>query len=189
MKRPGFMEGVVVALCASVAGGVVAGALSVALVPGSVIRAVVAMLALAYVVYLLGRSRVRVGRVTALAAWVTGAALTWWTAPPLAAYLLAHLFMVWLVRALYYHTGVLPALADLAVVCAGLAGAVWAAVATGSVFVSTWCFFLVQAAFVLIPSRKRRGPCPSNAINLDDDAFQRAHRAAERAVARITSIS
>jgi hypothetical protein len=187
MKRPSFLEGVVVAAAASAGGGVLATALTTSFAAGWVIRVLVAGLGLAYVLYLLARSRQRIGRITALAGWAIGAVGAWWMSPSLAVYLLAHLVMVWLVRALYHHAGVLPALADLGLTGLGLAAAVWAAVSTGSVFASIWCFFLVQAAFVLIPPSVRRrasfaGPSPDA-----HDAFLRAHRAAERAVARITS--
>ena len=46
---------------------------------------------------------------------------------PLAGYVLVHVGLVWLVRSLYYYSGLLPALADLASRLLGAAFAVWAA--------------------------------------------------------------
>ena len=59
---------------------------------------------------------------------------------------------VWLVRSLYYYSGLLPALADLGVTALGAAFAVWAAQRSDSAWLALWCFFLVQAFHVLIPA-------------------------------------
>ena len=71
---------------------------------------------------------------------------------PLAAYVLVHVGLVWLVRSLYYYSGVLPALADLGLSVLGAAFAVWAAQRSGTAWLAFWCFFLAQAFFVLIPA-------------------------------------
>ena len=88
-------------------------------------------------------------------------------------------------RSLYYYSGLLPALADLGVSVLGAAFAAWAAQRSGSAWLVLWCFFLVQAFHVLIPAsltqRGRAAPDPA------DDAFARAHRAAEAAVRRLSS--
>jgi hypothetical protein len=128
MRRPSFLEGVGVALVASVAGALAYAALSLVGTPGAVLRLVVAGLGLAYLLYLLGRSAERVGRVTAVAAWTAAAAVLWLVKPPLGLYLLGHATAVWLVRSLYFHSGVLPALADLGLSGLGVVAAIGAAV-------------------------------------------------------------
>ncbi len=67
----------------------------------------------------------------------------------------------------------------------GAAFAVWAAQRSGSAWLALWCFFLVQAFHVLIPATltQTRQAAPDAA----DDAFARAHRAAEAAVRRLSS--
>lgn len=185
MKRPTFLEGVGVALAASIAGSVAYTALS-AVAGGGLLRPVVTGLAFAYVVYLLARAPQRVGRVTALAAWCMAAAGLWLAAPPLALYLLLHVGLTWLVRSLFFHSGVFAALVDLALGVAALAAGVWAVVHTGSVLLGVWCFFLVQAAFVAIPpslAPQRRASEPAR-----NDGFERAHRAAEAALRRLSII-
>ena len=67
---------------------------------------------------------------------------------PLAGYVLVHLGLVWLVRSLYYYSGLLPALADLGSALLGAAFAVWAAQRSDSAWLALWCFFLVQAFHV-----------------------------------------
>jgi hypothetical protein len=62
--------------------------------------------------------------------------------------------------------------------------AIGAAVQTGSLLLSLWSYFLVQALFTTIPTRASAGPASTN----EDDAFERAHRVAEAAVRRLSAI-
>ena len=111
----------------------------------------------------------------------------WFASPPLLLYLLIHLGAIWLTRSLYFYSGVLPALADLALTGLGLAAATWAVTRTGSVFLGTWCFFLTQALFVSIPDTMRRKPGASGFGHTRADRFQHAHRMAEAAVRKLSS--
>jgi hypothetical protein len=49
---------------------------------------------------------------------------------------------------------------------------------------SLWSYFLVQALFTAIPTRAARGPAAAS----EDDAFERAHRAAEAAVRWLSAV-
>lgn len=185
MKRPTFFEGVGVALAASIAGGVLFTVLATLFASGFVLRGLIAGLALVYVLYLLRRSGERVGRLTALAAWLAAASGIWLLglSPPL--YVLAHLGLVWLVRSLYFYSSLISAFADLGLLLFGLAAAVWALLATGSLGVGLWCFFLVQALFVVIPARIKRRSAQRTVA--DADRFQRAYRVAEAAVTKLSN--
>src|SRR4026207_506730 len=79
--------------------------------------------------------------------------------------------------------GLLPALAGLGLTLLGAAFAVWAAQRADSAWLAFWCFFLVQAFHVSIPASLTRG----NSHDAPDDAFARAHRAAEAAMRRLSS--
>ena len=79
------------------------------------------------------------------------AAVTWWAAPPLSLYLLVHAAAVWLVRSLYFHSSFAPALIDLGLSFLSITASAWAMSRSGSLFLSIWTFFLVQALYVLIP--------------------------------------
>ena len=68
-----------------------------------------------------------------------------------------------------------------------LSGAIWAAVQSGSLFLSIWSFFLVQALFVGIPSSISRRPGSKAAGPDPEDRFQRAHRVAEAALRKLSS--
>ena len=187
MKRPGFFEGAVVALVASIAGGACYAALTTMFPSAAVLRFLIAALGLAYVLYLLRRSDERVWRITAVALWVLAALALWVFEPPSLLYLAAHLGLVWLVRSLYFHSSLLSALADLGLVALGLAAAVWAAQESGSVALSVWCFFLVQALCTSIPARFPAGGASADGA-VPEDRFQRAHQAAEAALRSIHSI-
>jgi len=54
------------------------------------------------------RSGERVGRVTTIACWLAAACVAWLAGLPLVAYVLVHVGLAWLVRSLYYYSGVLP---------------------------------------------------------------------------------
>ena len=69
-----------------------------------------------------------------------------------------------------------------------LAAGIWAATQTGSLFLSLWCFFLVQALFVAIPVNMNRKTAPGSSQRDPEDRFQHAHRVAESALRRLSSL-
>jgi len=187
MKQPTFFEGVALALVASLLGSTLYSVLSAVFPADAVLRLLIAGIGLAYVFYLLSRSHERVGRVTVIAGWTLATGIIWFIEPPLTLYVLVQLGLIWLIRSLYFYSSVLSALADLGLNGLSLAAAIWAAGQTGSVFLSLWCFFLVQALFVAIPTRLSRGNRETPAGLENEDRFQRAHRAAEAAVRKLSS--
>lgn len=185
MKRPGFLHGVIVAAVF----GFFASAVVATLMPfvgfGSVIRLVIPALGLAYLWYLMSRSEERLGRVTTLSLWSALAVVTWWVAPPFPLYLLIHVAAMWLVRSLYFYSGMLPALMDLGLNALSISAAVWALTRSGSVFLATWSFFLVQALFVVIPPTMKGKPKPERNTALDSENFERAKRQADAALRQL----
>jgi hypothetical protein len=97
-------------------------------------------------------------------------------------YLLIHAGGIWLVRSLYFYSGLFPAMLDLALSVLGIAAFVWAISRTGSVFLATWTFFLVQAVFTAIPRTVRRS---ASAAMPDNAAFDRARKQADAALAEL----
>jgi hypothetical protein len=187
MKQPTFLEGVGVAIAASLAGTMLYTAMNVMFPGVPVLRLLIAGIGLAYVIYLLSRSPERVGRVTAAAFWVLVAGVLWFTHPPLLLYVSAHLGTIWLIRSLYFYSSALSALADLGLNGMSLAAAIWAVTRTGSVFLGIWCFFLVQALFVLIPKSVNHKPGTGQAGHEREDRFQHAYRIADAAVRKLSS--
>jgi hypothetical protein len=188
MKHPSFVEGAGLALAASVTASLLFGVLAPVFGSDALLRGLIALLALAYLVYLLRRSRARRGRVSVIAGWAlaTLALLLWH--PPLLPYLMLHTAMLWLIRALYHYASGLSALADLSLNALALCAAVWSAAHTASLFLSVWCFFLVQALFVAIPRELPSRHSAHSTATPPVDSFQQAHRAAEAALRRLSSV-
>lgn len=186
-NRSTLLRGIGLALALSLAGT----ALLVALPPlfgaATSVRIVVALLGLAYVLYVLASSAERTGRITTVVGWSALAAAAWLIEPPLGVYVLLHVAMIWLARSLYHYSSVLSALADLALSAVAAAFAVWAAQRTGGTWLALWCFFLVQAFHVWLPAAIGRGSSArAHVAGADDgEVFERAYRAAEAALRRL----
>ena len=194
MKQPGLVEGIAVALLASITGSAVFIILTSVFAGGSVFRLIIAGLGFAYVLYLLSRSQERVGRLTVISVWLIVAACAWLLAPSLLIYISIHLVALWLIRSLYFYSSVLSALTDLGLTGFSLIAAIWAWFSSDSLFLAFWCFFLVQALSVLIPrqwskaSGKRKQSAGSVRL-ADDDHFETAYEAAETALRKLSSSS
>ena len=186
MKRPTFLEGAGVALVTSALGGIAFRSLATLFTAGTVARLLIAGIGLLYILYLLRRSSETVGRIAVVSLWLVGTVGVWTLGLSLPLYLAAYLGFIWLVRSLYFHSSLFPAIADLALVAFGVIGAGWAWLETGSLFVSLWCFFLVQALFVAIPGSVGRQSAAMNSGHRAD-RFQYAYRAAETAIGRLST--
>ena len=185
MKKHSFLHGVFAAAVLAFFASAVVATLTPFVGIGGVLRLVIPGLALAYLLYLLSRGADRTGRVTTLSLWGGLTLVTWWFAPPLPLYLLIHVGAIWLVRSLYFYAGMLPAMMDLGLSSLSVSAAVWAATRSGSIFLATWCFFLVQALFVAIPpaiKRKRQSQQPPV---VDNENFDRAKRQADQALRQL----
>ena len=185
MKRPTFFHGVLVAAVL----GFFASAIFATLTPfvgvGAVLRLVVPAMGLAYLLFLFSRSKERVGRITTLSLWAVLAVTTWWFAPPLSLYLLIHVAAVWLVRSLYFYSGIFPALLDLGLSTLSVSATVWAITRSGSVFLATWCFFLVQALFVAIPPSIEGKQRAQENAPVESEKFEQARRQADQALRQL----
>jgi hypothetical protein len=184
MKQPSFLEGVAIALAASLIGSILFSALAPLLGGGTTLRLLIAGIGFGYLIYLLNRAQRRTGRVSLVAFWVLLAGLLGALELPLLPYLLAHLFAIWLVRCLYFYSGLLPALADLGLSGLSLAAGIWAFSHSGSLFLTIWSLLLTQALFVAIPPRIGGDSAPRR---MAEDPFERAHRNAQAALNRIVS--
>ena len=185
MKRPSFFHGVIVAGVLGFFASAVVATLTPFLGLGTVIRLVIPGLGFAYLLYLFTRTDERIGRVTTLSMWTVLTVATWWFAPILPLYLLIHVGALWLVRSLYFYSGIMPALMDLGLSGLSVSASVWAITRSGSVFLATWCCFLVQSLFVTIPTSVRRTPDAATDTPRDNDNFEQARRRADAAVRQL----
>ena len=192
MKRPGFFQGVLVAAALALAAGIAGAVLAPLMGLPATVRLLIPALGLGYLLYLFSRNgerrdRMRTGRITALGAWAAMALASAWLAPPLSLYLCIHAGAIWLLRSLYFYSGVLPALLDLALSAASVAVTAWAALHSGSLFLAAWCCFLVQALFVAIPPAIRGRQRIAATATGHHENFERARRQAEAALHQLFS--
>ncbi len=188
MKRPGFLQGVGVALLAALLGEVLFVALSPLLGSVTALYLVIASASFFYILYLLRHSGIRLGRITTLLAWLSITVATAWAGPPLMLYVLIHVAMIWLVRSLYFYSSLLPALADLGLNAVAVAAVVWATVQSGSLLLALWCFFLLQAMFVAIPRNMNKSSSQARGEEAEPDRFAQAHRTAQSALRKLSSV-
>ena len=187
MNRPTFVQGIVVAAVLAFSASAAVATLTPFVGFAGVIRLVIPLLALSYLLFLFRRTTERTGRVTIFITWSALAAVTWWLAPPLPLYLLVHVTAVWLVRSLYFYSAFLPAIADLGLSAMSVSATAWALTRSGSVFLATWCFFLVQALFVVIPPKLGKRNNEKQHRAPESGAFDMARRQADAALRQLFS--
>lgn len=187
MKTPGFWEGVIVALIAAVTGEILITVLPWLVGRWLAVMLVVSLLSLGYLLYLLKRSPGKTGRMSLLLLWCLasfGAAVLDVGIP---LYLIMQLGFIWLTRSFYFRSSVFGALADLGLHALAFSAGVWAYARSGSVFLTLWTFFLVEALFPLLP-----GSNTGSANTVSDESgvnprFEQAHRTALAALQRLSS--
>ena len=187
MKSPGIFEGITLAIGASLGGGILAALLPTVFSENTSARILISALGLGYLIYLLKRSDERTGRVVMVVLWLIASLASTLLDTSLPGLLMVQAGMVWMVRSLYFHASVLPALLDLGLVCLSLVASAWAILQTGSMMTAIWCFFLTQSLFVLIPGFATGGDNASCFNTVEADRFQSAHRVALDAVRKLST--
>ncbi len=177
--KPGLVEGVLLALVASVLGALLCQMFAITLGAGLGLRTVAALLSLIYGLYLYARAARCTGRSLFLFLWLMASILLAGTGAPLYVVFVVYLSGVWLLRSALFHSRAIAVLADLALVVLGALAAAWAWHQTGSVLAALWSLLVTQSLFVLVPGRAR--------ASLDDgtQSFARAERAATAALRRL----
>jgi len=140
-------------------------------------------------VYLLSIGKYRhrkSGWASCLVLWCVFTILLWALSAYLIDFVLLHAMALSALRSMFFHKNILSVLMDFALTVLAVCTSIWAVSYTGSIFLSVWCFFLVQAAFVAIPiwaSLKSVNTKPSS----NSQAFDVAHRKAEEALQKMSS--
>ena len=190
-KKPtSFFREVGIGLLLSVLAAAVTTAALVFFPSGIVIRAVIAAVALAYLVVLLGRSAEKSGRIVMLAIWLAVIGAAWISGIGIAGYLAINIGLLWLVRALYLHSNFIEVALDFGLIVFAAGFATWAAVRTDSVLIACWSFFVMQALHVSIPAISARVIRSAPETQFDDNPNRRfadASKAADEALRRIAA--
>jgi hypothetical protein len=187
-RRPGFLGEAAVGFVVSLVAAAVALTLSFA-IPGSiVVRLIVAGLGLTLVLRAIGRSSEKTGRVVTVVVWLAVAAGISVVDVGLPTYIAVHLGLVWLARSLFSCSRLIEAGLDLGLTLLAISFGILAAVRTESVFLATWCFFLVLAFQASIPRVAARMTAPAERELPAGDpnrGFAEAFKAADEALHRI----
>jgi len=182
-KNPEFMEGVFVAVAASLIGTALY-TLCIFLFSFEVsIKLTVTLIFSAYLIYLLWRSPGKTGRVTAMVFWGLSLFTLWLVNPTLIIYLVTHVTAIWLIRSYFFHSGILFTFIDLILMILSLVAAAWAYSSTHSMLISIWLMFLIQALFGLIPNHQHQ----TNSLN-HCEQFIQAQRNAESALRKLSTL-
>ncbi len=192
MKRPAFSEGIIVAILVSLVVTVAFTVLSSFFPTRWLLQVMIAGVSFSYICYLLVRSQEKTGRLTVVSVWAMVTVITWLFSPSTMITLFVHVGLIWLVRALYYYTSLIVALIDLGLTLFGIAAAIWTLLYTNSLFLSVWCFFLIQALFVVLPNDLSSGLFKtknqmSKASSSQDDVFEQAYLSAQSALRQLTT--
>lgn len=189
MKRPSIFYGLIVAFGVALFVAVFSSASSVFF--GGTTRVVLVATA-ATVIYLwhvLSARKHHAGKALvwfSIAAWICGSAIF---SPNLGLFIWSLVALIWFARSIFAYSSLLSGLLDggLCFIASGFAafGFGW----SGSLAVACWCFFLVQALWVVIPEsmsavamkRKTEKEKAKSAAN----KFERAYQAAEGAVEQL----
>ncbi|MBK1647209.1 hypothetical protein [Rhabdochromatium marinum] len=214
MNRPGFAEGVVLALLGALSTSVLAQALMMSRPPYAsawsasglslgLWLVLILLLGWGYGLYLLARSPIPVGRLWLALLWGLvslccalfsarfigdgfGIWFRAWLFSGLGPLLAVQLGFIWLIRVWCFHPRPLAALLDAALLIGGTLAALWALTQSGSLLLASWTWLLTQALFVLIPPPGSATPTESAATD-NHMRFAAAERAAERALRRLAT--
>ena len=139
-----------------------------------------------YALYLLLRAQTKMGWITVSALWVVMSVTTLAIDPPLLVYALSQTVFAGVIRAVYFRSRLLTAALDVSLVFVGLCAGAWAAFETNSVFMSAWCFFVVQTLGVFIPETKQIATATGQSAAVSAE-FESALAEAKKATNRMAS--
>ena len=186
MKTPGIIDGILVAIVISLGAGAAKLLLGGFIAYSSLFNLVLYAATLVYLIYLLKRSRARIGRVVVIAGWGLTSLACWFFDILLFEQVLIQAGFIWLVRSLYFHGSMISAALDFGLVSIGLAASAWTMVNTASLPAALWSFFLLQALFCWVPQLARQQSAGIQNNQREQSSFQSAHRVALDAVRKLT---
>ena len=187
MKKATFIEGVGIALISSIVVAVMFFTMSSLFFGDELLRLLIAGVSFFYIIYLFLRSKERTGRITVILVWFVLTVVSLIFVPSLIMYIGIQLLMIWVLRSLYFYNSIFSSLIDLTLNGISLVAAIWSWSLSGSLFLTFWCFFLVQAFFVFIPKNFITRSNVESVSRADGDKFEHAYHAAEVAVSKLVN--
>lgn len=187
MKKATFIEGVGIALISSISVAAVFTTISPVFFSSELFKLFIAGLSFFYILYLFLRSKERTGRIAVLTVWVVVTLTSLIFVPSLFLYIGIQLLMIWLMRSLYFYNSIFSSVTDLFLNGVSLIFSIWTWSVSGSLFLTFWCFFLVQALFVFIPKNFFRKEKYDSDEWVADDKFDHAFHSAEIAISKLVN--
>lgn len=182
-----FWQGVGQGLLLSAAGALSFTLLAPLLGQPLALRGLISLLGLAYLALLLRDPRTRIGRSVVLASWLLTVLLLIFLQPRLLDWLLAQTGLIWLVRSLCLHDRLWKAIADAALNGLALVTALACLQYTHNLFLTLWCFFLLQALHPLLSAIQRRPALQPDATAANTDRFELALHHANASLRRLAN--
>ncbi|HED36427.1 MAG TPA: hypothetical protein ENJ08_19695 [Gammaproteobacteria bacterium] len=175
MKKMTFNKGLMFTFVASLFATICFSVLSGVLDSDLLIKSISSVVIFFYLVCLMQYSNIRTGRLTVILIWSIISIVLAYLTDSFILFLMLQILFIWLIRSLFYYSGVIAPLIDLCLTIFSLFIAIWAVAQTNSLFASVWCFFLFQATFVYIPENLRTDKkSPSTSENTFEQSFYRA---------------
>ena len=186
MRQISILNGIAFAIIISLISALLIQLLPLILTISNSYHLTIAVLSLAYLLYLLRYSEVRRGRVMVFIAWMSINFAVWLFDMNLITLIAINLISIWLLRSLYFHSSISAGTLDLLLVAMSAGAATWALLQTSSPIAAVWCFFLCQSLFSAIPQSTLSANKISADNRTDTDRFQAAHRVAQDAVRKLS---
>ncbi|VAW64242.1 hypothetical protein MNBD_GAMMA11-2423 [hydrothermal vent metagenome] len=183
MKDMTFNKGVVIALAASLFSSVSLSIFMDSAYSRIFMEIVFSIISFLYIVYLMQCSRIKTGRPTVGLIWLIITLALLHLESNIILFTVFQVSAIWLVRSLFYYSGLIPSMIDFCLTVLSFFTAVWAAIYTDSIFIFVWCFFLCQAVFVFIPEKFKN----KKNMHKYTDSFDLSLHRAESAVRQILS--
>ncbi len=188
MQRPTLLEGICVALVASLTIGPLIAVLHLGFSAVMAWKGALVVVAYTYIVYLLARRGKMPGRtvLALLSLLICLACLVLEVRWPTLA--LVAMALVAGIRAYAYSQSLVPGLLHAGLCLLGLGAALWTYAHSSSLALASWSFFLVQAIFALLPTRLGQQPHQESHApgSQEVDDFVVAHQAAQKALSRLS---
>ena len=183
MKGPGILKGILVAVIASLAAGLLNNIFPLIFSSFTSNSLIILTLSLGYLLFLLRYAETKRGRIVAMLTWLALNLAGLLLGISIIENILLQLAIIWVIRSLYFHASIFAALLDLALIIMASGAAAWTVLQTSSPTAAVWSFFLCQSLFGSIPQFSHK----ANSKNHDNrDRFQSAHRIAQAAIRKLS---
>lgn len=183
--KPTLSEGIILALTISILSALFFMGMTSLFSGGFVLRILIPLISLFYIIYLFSRHSEKTGKMTTIALWFFISLLNQVLTDSTLLFITIHISMIWLLRSLYFYNSLWSSALDLALSLFALVAGIITWEHTGSLLLSLWSFFLIQALFVFIPKQFHKQMNNNNLLAVDNHNFDQASVQAQTALQKL----